>query len=286
MKEYAKLVRDAVANAMGDNYEVQLTSVLKNNGQVQKCLIIKEKEQNTASVAYLNGYYKDNVPVSEAVDDIIRKYQPAPNVSANDIINYDNVKNKIFYQLVNKSSNTDYLLDKPHKDVLDDLVLIYRVLIDVDKQTGRVSSTVITNQLMNHLGVTLEELDALSRENTPKLFPPKIQDLSEAFHIPSPTPMFILSNTMSLSGAGAVLYPDVMGSISHTINMLKSCNITMIPSSIHEWILVPELDDEPMPMDELTALINYVNVSSLDAEEVLSNHPYRYLHETNEIVSI
>ena len=49
MKEYAKLIRDAVANAMGDDYEVQLTSVLKNNGQVQKCLIIKKKGQNTAS---------------------------------------------------------------------------------------------------------------------------------------------------------------------------------------------------------------------------------------------
>jgi len=280
MNEYAKLIRDAVANEMGEDYKVQLTSVLKNNGHVQKCLIIKEKRQNTASVAYLNDYYENNVPVPQAVDDIIRKYQPALNVSANDIINYDNVKNKIFYQLVNKSSNTDYLLDKPYKDVLDDLVLVYRILIDVDKQAGEVSSTVITNQLMNHFGVTLEELDALSRENTQKLFPPRIQDM------PSPIPMFILSNTMGLSGAGAVLYPDVMGSISHTINMLKPCNITMIPSSIHEWILIPELDDEQMPMDELTALINYVNVSSLDAEEMLSNHPYRYLHETDEIVSI
>ncbi len=286
MKEYAKLIRDAVANAMGNDYEVQLTSVLKNNGQEQKCLIIKRKGQNTASVAYLNDYYKGHISVSEAANDIIRKYQPAPNVSADDIINYDNVKNKIFYQLVNKSSNVDYLLDKPHKDVLDDLVLIYRILIDADYQTGQVSSTVITNQLMNNLGVTLEDLDMLSRENTPKLFPPDVQSLSDLLHIPSPTPMFVLSNTMRLSGAGSVLYPKLMNSIGYTINILKPCNITMIPSSIHEWLLVPELDDEPLPMDELTELINYVNASSLDAEDVLSNHPYRYMHKTGEIISI
>lgn len=49
-------------------------------------------------------------------------------------------------------------------------------------------------------------------------------------------------------------------------------NYYILPSSLHEILLVPEDDDANAAV--LTAMVQDVNITSLSPDEILSNHVY------------
>jgi hypothetical protein len=59
-------------------------------------------------------------------------------------------------------------------------------------------------------------------------------------------------------------------------------DLMILPSSIHEVLLIPAKDDE-MNADELRQMVREVNDTQLALNEILSYHVYRYSQETEEI---
>jgi uncharacterized protein YdhG (YjbR/CyaY superfamily) len=82
--------------------------------------------------------------------------------------------------------------------------------------------------------------------------------------------MYILSNSNGINGASALLYPEVIENFSNTI---KS-NVYILPSSIHEVILVPF--QEEIDKSQLIQMVNEVNETQVAKEEVLSSSVYYY----------
>ena len=88
--------------------------------------------------------------------------------------------------------------------------------------------------------------------------------------------MYVMSNTMKINGAACITYPNAVRDFAMELNS----DVYIIPSSIHEVILVP---DVKYSMETINELIRNVNRRQLDPVEILSDHAYVYRLETGEI---
>lgn len=89
--------------------------------------------------------------------------------------------------------------------------------------------------------------------------------------------MYVLSNEQRYFGASCMLYPQALKEISQRLND----NLYILPSSIHEVILIPAsfADDA----NELSEIVQEVNISEVAQDEILSDTVYYYNQNTEEI---
>lgn len=166
----------------------------------------------------------------------------------------------IFMEFVSKADNNDRITVnwKGYK-------VGFRFLIN--KDSNGIKSTVITTDLAREMNLSEVELYELARENTPRLFPIKFGGMTEIlFGFPVPDEkMFVLSNEDTMKGAVAILYPDAM----ETIKAKIPGHFYMIPSSVHELILLPDNGD--MTEEEINEIIDQVNTGYVDPEDQLGD---------------
>lgn len=137
----------------------------------------------------------------------------------------------------------------------------------IDKGGTDLRSVVITKDLATQMNLSEVELYELARQNTPRLFPIKLCGMTEILlGLPDPNEkMFVLTNEDSMKGAVAILYPDAM----ETIKAKIPGHFYMIPSSVHEVILLPDNGD--MTEEEINDMINQVNGSVVDPSDQLGD---------------
>jgi hypothetical protein len=90
--------------------------------------------------------------------------------------------------------------------------------------------------------------------------------------------MYVATNSRQANGATVICYPDFLRKISESMNT----DFYILPSSIHEVILVPM--DNGININDLTQMVQQVNKTQLEPEEVLSNHAYYYCRQKNKIM--
>ena len=94
----------------------------------------------------------------------------------------------------------------------------------------------------------------------------------------SETPLYVLTNKARLYGASCILYPNLLDSIADKL----TCDFYLIPSSIHEVILVPESGTEDTNLNDMVAEVNHTQV---DPKEVLADHVYYYDRKEDHMIS-
>lgn len=82
-------------------------------------------------------------------------------------------------------------------------------------------------------------------------------------------PMLVVTNTRGFRGASSVLDVNTIRTVA---NRFGSRKLVMLPSSIHECILIPY--EENMTLDELNFMVRSVNESEVESEDVLSDRAY------------
>ena len=92
--------------------------------------------------------------------------------------------------------------------------------------------------------------------------------------------MYLISNTASIHGAAAVLYPSVLSALAKRLDG----SFYLLPSSIHEFIAVP-FKREYAP-EELREIVREVNESQVEEEEYLSDQIYYYDRDKKVIVKV
>ena len=91
--------------------------------------------------------------------------------------------------------------------------------------------------------------------------------------------LFVLTNEEGLNGAGTVLYEGILDSFSDQIKG----GFYILPSSIHEVLLVPEKEgSDPAALSEL---VKEVNRTVVDDGEILSDRIYYYEKGQNVFMS-
>ena len=89
--------------------------------------------------------------------------------------------------------------------------------------------------------------------------------------------IFVLTNDVGVNGATCILYDDVIKNFAK----VQGCNIYILPSSVHEVMLVPEnADTEPEFLKELVVEANQSAVGLID---LLSDHIYYYDMDSEQI---
>lgn len=293
-QEFKKNIILAITERLGSAYQVALQDIIKNNDTHLDGLTILSENSNVSPTIYLNYYYEqytNGKAFSAVCEDILHSYYhnvPKQKIDIRFFTNYENVKHRIVYKLVSSSRNKELLKQVPHILFLD-MALIFNCFIDFPSECSG-ATILIYNHHLDFWHISAEELYVLALQNTPKLLPYQVQNMSDIVSdfldsdtaddfrdTFTQTPMYILSNNTKLNGAGCILYEHLMEDLS---NRLRS-DFYILPCSIHEVLLIPV--EHISSFEELTSTVCEVNTTQLTPEEILSDHVYHYSRNTGKI---
>lgn len=245
--EFKEKVKDNIKSYLPMQYEkanVSLQSVVKNNDVQLTGLMIRLEENNIAPFIYLDHYYEqyqNGMELPDIMKDIAElrvSSEQSVKLDISRITDFNQVKDNIICKLINGDMNEEYLADKPYTQI-EDMAVIY----------------VMKDALM----------EIMFPDGVPEEDP-----LAEILSAEDEIPMYVLSNAEKLNGAASVLDKDTM----ETISEMLGGDFVVIPSSIHEVIILPM--DDNVDKDELEGIIREVNTGQVAPEERLSYHAYQY----------
>lgn len=303
---FKTLVRDEIARRTGEQYRVRINEVMKNNGVILSGITMLQDDNNISPTIYLNQYYdayeNGDITLRCIVDDVLDTYERnkvKQSVDMRFFMNYEKIKDRIIFKLIHAERNEELLKEIPHIRYLD-LAIVFQCLIS-DEMFGN-ATIMIHNAHLKIWNITEEELYKQAIKNTPKLQQYDIKTMRDVLcemmrleelegkeiidreeylrELRDATPMYVLSNRTRIQGASCILYPDILRDFATAI---KS-DFYILPSSIHEVILLPAQGDE----DEvsLKSMVQEVNETQVEREEVLSDSVYYYNRELNELTIV
>lgn len=268
--------------------QIEISVVKKNNGVSATGLFIRENGQDVSPILYLDDYYI-HYQNGELLENVIRNiradYDKKVQMAAVKIPNlqeFENIRGRVIYRLVNYEKNKEILEDCPHIRLYD-LAVTFRWVARID-DVG-VSTSLITNKQVKEWGVSVNDLVLAARQNTPRLFPAQIIDMEEMLAgmvsfilYPSTIPMYILTNEQELNGASALLYGDILKDFANK----KGADMYILPSSIHEVIMIPaDRIDDPK---KLSSMVHEANTTVVSTGDVLSDSVYYYDRKKDQIL--
>lgn len=281
--------------------EITVSEYNKNNGIVLTGLSVRKPGSDVSSVIYLDQYYNHYCEKIATMDDILlsikkilldnlgNEYSDVKEA----IVDFTNVKDKIFVAFINKQRNAEKLLNIPYTE-MEDLAVIYKVMLTSSKKGA--ATITISNPMMEQWGITKEELHALSVENSRRILPPEVlplgkmvekimrlngmsgeqlDEIDELF-TPEEIPMFVITNDLKLNGAASIYYSDVLEKIAEKLRD----DLYILPSSIHEVIAIPLKYGD---LESLSTMVKEVNSTQVAEEEQLSDNVYLYTASTKKL---
>lgn len=301
-EEFCEYVKENILNSMPDGAErkVGLQMCMKNNNIRLVGLTLIKNGNCIAPNLYLEPYYEEYCVGESSIEEILNEIADFYlKAEANASVPFDiqmMSEDHIIGTLVSILNNEDFLKDIPYIEVNEDFALIFKYYLASAPDGGHGTIT-ITDSLAESNALTTEKLLECALKNTPRLLPVSFQSmhevLSEMMGVDladlltqecDSIPMYVLSNTEKYMGASAILYPDTRKMLLEKFDS----DLVLIPSSIHEWIIVPF--DELTDMEELSAMVQEVNQSHVAPSEVLGERVYLFtrkeLSNTNQVLPI
>ena len=309
--EFKQYTIDNIKDFMSEKFadaEVSVREVMKNNDTKLSGLTITIPGDTIAPTVYLEDFYRryseEGISIDEILDGIaymyINAYEESSKWDSNKlfdkILDYESVKDRIFPRLVNREFNKERLPKIPHIDYDGDLAVTYHVELDeeYDPDEGR-KSILVTKEMLEKYGVSVEELHEKACENMKKNTPSEIESMAETLAklmIPhyelmtaeekeeakeecglneGPGLLYVLSNKTKVFGAAAVLDTEIMDKF-----FKEHGSFYLLPSSVHEAILVPKNAQPDMDVETLENMVCDVNATQVAPNEILSNKVYEY----------
>ncbi len=273
--------------------KIILQKVRKNNGVLLDSLIIQMPDSNISPTIYLDVFYemyKNGMDIEEIAVRILAAYyngRPKKELNLEFFKDFEQVKSRIVYRIVNAKQNKELLEEIPHVLWMDLAICFYYAFYDEQLGNGMIT---IYNKHMEWWNTSTKELMVLAKKNTPELMKARWDSLTkvvesiygeelEDLH-GRECPLYVLTNEQKNQGAACVLYEGVLDKLAKFLGG----NFYMIPSSIHEVILFKENGNEDTMA--LHKLIKEVNETHLSEEEILSDYPYYYDSGSKKLVCI
>ncbi len=288
---FIKTIKSELEQSYQAPVEVTLEHHRKNNNVEMDSVTIRNPKYNIAPTIYLNPYYArhlDGVSLEDILCDIKTTYEksaPCQDFDVSQYTNYSQAKDSICMRLISYERNRLLLKETPHIRIMD-LAIVFFYLLPTENETSASIPVRRTHAML--WNVTAEQLFQQAFENSPKLLPVRLdsmEDLLKQMAIPmipedlsSTLPMYVATNERSIYGASVILYPDFLSQLAERF---KS-DLTIIPSSVHEVIIIPDQDPDPV---SLSNMICEVNELELKETEILSDHPYFFSRADQQLHS-
>lgn len=211
------------------------------------------------------------------------------------MMNFEDIKDSLTCKVVNTENNKDYLADKPTEQIEDMSVVFAAVVKETDE--GRMTLP-ITNEIMEAMGVDQDTLKETAMNNLAEqdysfksmrdvlvgmMFPDGVPENDPMVEMMLPpedadVQMYVFSNEQNVNGASEILNQKAMDEIAEKLGG----DFVVLPSSVHETIILPMSDD----MDHATmeSMVQEINSGVVSAEDKLSDHVFQYDSESHELV--
>ncbi len=295
--DFCNKVEKAVSEVYGDEARVYVTDVTKNNGLVLKGLVINKKDSRISPTIYLEqfyGMYEEGITFGEVISRIVKcdRAYSGTTFNADCFTDFDKVKERIIYKMVNLDMNRELLQNIPYI-TWNDLAIVFCFLVDGGGDSY--ATILIRNEHIAMWHTDAEELYKLASSNTPSLMIDEIDSMENVigeilmrrypddgdeyaglFGSGSPC-MYVLSNDRRIFGATCMLYSEHIRELADSFDS----DLFILPSSIHEVIILPDIYD--CDTDYMRNIVREINETQVDVEDRLSDNIYRFERDTNEI---
>lgn len=280
-KEFVEKIMNLLQEKMGTEYTVKDTEVTKNNDVRLKGVVIMRESDKISPTIYLDEPYRKycgGADMSEIVEQIVALYEEQGlhiNFDMDFFSEYACVKDRIFYKVIHYGKNRKLLEDIPFFR-WNDLAVVFYYAVE-EKILGK-ASILIHN---NHLGMWEQSADTLyktaqnnMKRGMPELLIP-LQEMIEDMTGIKPrkekkVQMYVLTNTDRMYGAAAMLYSEKLKELADSLQ----CDLLILPSSVHEVLVLPDAGGAQYGF--YSDMVEEVNTTQVDPEEILSYHLYRY----------
>ena len=279
---------------MGQDYSVTITNRERVNRENSSSIVVKKPGQLQQPGIVMNSFYADFSEGKKKMDEIIdqlMKTVEEENLGIQLNGSYftkDRILKNIRMELINADRNRELLSHVPHRMVAD-LAVIYKYIIQ-DTGEGIIGAT-LTNHTIAGMGIHEDELFQMAMDNRRENAPYVIGNLEDVIHglneslgmvetpeeygLDSFLDCSVLTSQDGLFGASCILYPEAVKELAAA----KGGNFFLLPSSIHEWLVIPDVGI----YDGLEDIVRFVNQNEVGEEEVLSDHVYYYDVQKQEL---
>lgn len=235
--------------------------------------------------------------------------------------NFDQVKDGICFRLVNFEKNQELLKQIPHIPYLDLAIVFYCVICNEYIGNG---SILIRNEHLERWKVNTDIIQKLAFNNTQNLFKgeitpmedvicamikrrmigeiensikaqldsdikvteemvePIVREMVHDIYSETKGPkMYVVSNSERNFGAAAILYQSFLEDFANK----TMSDYYILPSSIHEVILIP-VENEENEVERLKNMVCEVNNTELSIEEILSDSIYLFKRSVGLITKL
>lgn len=309
-KVFAKGILKDIKDYLPPDYadvECMVMKKRKNNGVIMVGLAFQKPGERMSPVIYVEPFYqemcqgKPRDAVMGGIAETVREVMEHSQISnLPDIENYENAKEYLEVQIVNTRANRKELTGLAHREN-EDLSLLPVLKFRFPEQ--HVSGTVkVSNELMEQWKVSMDMVMDQAWKNTRQKEPPTLRGLGDVMHettmenslegnlLAETSPVqegcrelaYVLSNRSGINGAAYLSSPETMEKICG----LFPEGFYLLPSSVHEVLVMPKCADNPeqdnTPL-QLGQLVRDINQTELKREEILSDCIYEYDKESRKI---
>lgn len=181
--------------------------------------------------------------------------------------------NNIEGRLVNTKANEAILKNLVHREFFD-LSVYYVLVIEATEEYKKVSK--ITYDIADEYGLSEEDLYSSAVKNADE---PVLVNMSSPFF-----QMIALANANMHNGSFYMLNTSLLDAAANAWDVI---DILIIPSSIHETILVPFNEENRWALlNDVNDLVKSVNETVVVEEDRLSDHAYLYSTDTKLYTSV
>ena len=271
----------AVMKDMGVPYELETADIVKINDARMYGIVFKQGD--LGKTIYINDFIGEDATPAEIAEQIITACETSTDVPPIELIDdlkagqdLSEISGNLFVALVGNDRNEEYLkrvVSMPAGSGLSFICQIRYETIDCNC----FMSTTITKDLAESNGWDIQKLFDLALTNTDQKDPAVLYSMSDALFMEAKTDllstdddisdeMLVLSNRSGMFGAVSLFMPEVIDQIH---SRLKQAFFA-IPSSIHEFIIIPESSGMTMPA--LNAMCREANATVVRYNEILSDN--------------
>lgn len=278
--QFIEAVETKVKEVVDTEVTVGVHTAEKMNGVTKRGIILSKEGVNVSPTIYLEEYfgqYQHGKSVEQIVHDILNLYREVrceKSWDVDKIQTFSLIENKIVYRVIHYEKNRELLENLPYVRFLD-LAITFCVLLEVTEHGT--ATMMVRNEHLEMWNVSKEVLYENACRNTEKLLPYSFQTMNAVVEELTGMPvyeeddvLYVLTNCIRSFGAAAMLYKDRLRRIGEYLRE----NYYILPSSIHEVIIVPE---SVAPFrGVLNRMVEEINETQLEEEEILSDHAYYY----------
>lgn len=288
-KEFVKAIKKEIENQYSQS-KVDVHEVIKGNDISLTGITKLDIGSNISPIVYLDYAYNDYLQgrnFAAIVADIVKIFdekQQENQFCSFQFFQFEKIKEKIFFKLINYEMNKKLLQQVPHFEYLDMAIVFY---VSVDNNEHGDWTILVRNEHIEMWEITSKSILEIAIKNTSKKLPYKIIEMSEVMDMMGiqncrmEVSMYVLTNEKMRYGASCILYEDVLKDFAQE----QQSDLYILPSSIHEIIIVP-IKEICLAYNELGEMVKTINRTQLEQEEILSDTVYIYSRKEKRVLML